>query len=75
MGQARTRRLGISFKNVIVENRSYTTAEMGRKSRETRPKDTAGMMSERVEIMRLRHEAGQDIWTGEPLEGGLDARP
>lgn len=74
MGQARSRNLGISFRNVIVENRGYTTAELGRKSRETRPKDTAGMMWERVEVMRLRREAGQDLWTGEPLRE-FDAKP
>ena len=62
-----------SFKNVIDVNRGYTSVELGRKNRETRPRATQDMMWERVEVMRLRHEAGQDLWTGEPLTGGENA--
>lgn len=55
------------LKNVIGKHRKSASKIEVASTLAGKPQSVIDSINERVDIMRVRHEQGLDLWTGEPL--------
>lgn len=56
------------LQNVIAKHRKNASKAEVSSTLAGKPQTVLDTINDRVEVMRIRHEQGLDLWTGKPLE-------